>query len=225
MENWLDTIEAQYGNSPTIMGMIESFNDALDPTADIDAFYEQIWNVLSANTYGLDVWGKIVGVSRLLQVIPELQFFGFHEAYTGVSPTDPTPFGTGTFNSADNATQVYSLPNEQYRQLILLKAMSNITNGTIPGINLLLRFQFGARGRAYVQKTGTMELTFVFEFFLTNVELAILLNSGAIPRPSGVEVRIEQLNPGLTFGFAEADSFAPFNVGTFFPASGLEDAT
>lgn len=224
MQNWRDTILAQYANSPTIIAMMETFNQAVDPAADIDGFFEAIWDITTATTYGLDIWGKIVGVSRLLKVIPDTQYFGFHEAYTGASPTDPLPFGSGVFFDGVGATEIYSLQNDQYRQLILLKAMSNITDATIPNINRLLRFQFGSRGRAYVQRTGSMELTFTFEFFLSNVELAILLNSGAIPRPSGVLVRIEQLNPDETFGFAEADSFAPFNVGTFFPTSGIEDA-
>ena len=61
---WKKTILSQYDDSPTLLSMIESFNDAIDPTANITAFYENIWNVNTANGYGLDVWGQIVGVSR-----------------------------------------------------------------------------------------------------------------------------------------------------------------
>ena len=78
---WQQTILSQYDASPTLLSMIESFNDAIDPTANIAAFYENIWNVNTANGYGLDVWGQIVGVSRYLQVSAS-NYLGFDEAYT-----------------------------------------------------------------------------------------------------------------------------------------------
>ena len=68
MENYKDTLLSQYANSPTIIGLISTFNDAVDPSVDLDNFYRVIWNVDTAVGFGLDIWGKIVNISRLLQV-------------------------------------------------------------------------------------------------------------------------------------------------------------
>jgi hypothetical protein len=48
------------------VALIKSFDAAIDPSANISAFLQYIWNVRTAVGYGLDVWGKIVGVSRVI---------------------------------------------------------------------------------------------------------------------------------------------------------------
>ena len=85
MQNLEQTIISQYANSPVLMQLIQNMNEYLDPQANIQAFYDNIWNVQTAIGYGLDVWGKIVGVSRQLSV-PQSDFFGFSQG-------DLQPFG------------------------------------------------------------------------------------------------------------------------------------
>ena len=70
MNNYLQTVVSQYGNSPTITSLIESFNDAVDPSSNIDNFYTWVWDVSSAQGFGLDIWGRIVGVSRTIPTNP-----------------------------------------------------------------------------------------------------------------------------------------------------------
>src|SRR5450631_2175833 len=62
------TIISQYANSPTLVQMIESMAQYFDPTANLVNFYNNVWNIDSAVGFGLDIWGRIIGVSRLLQV-------------------------------------------------------------------------------------------------------------------------------------------------------------
>ncbi|HHK8067027.1 TPA: DUF2612 domain-containing protein, partial [Serratia marcescens] len=50
----------------------------------------------------------------------------------------------------------------------------------------------GSSGKAYVRNDGGMVMTYVFEFQLSTVELAIVQSSGALPSPAGVTVNIEQ---------------------------------
>ena len=64
MKNVEQTIISQYGNSSTIGQLIGNMNENLDPSADIDNFYNVVWNVDTAIGFGLDIWGEIVGVSR-----------------------------------------------------------------------------------------------------------------------------------------------------------------
>lgn len=222
MNNYRDTILAQYANSPTITALIDSFNDCIDPAADIDAFYRMVWNIDTAQGFGLDIWGRIVNVSRKLQITNADINFGFDEAFTqvtadtGVQPFDQAPFYDGPL-----ATQTYVLADDAYRKLILLKAMSNITDCSAPSMNRMLNFIFGTLGRCYVQDTGYMTMRFVFEFNLSPVNLAIVLNSGAIARPAGVSLGlILQIDAATTFGFAEAGG-QPFDQGVFLGENGV----
>lgn len=222
MNNYRETLLSQYANSPTITALLDGFNTAIDPSVDIDAFYEVVWNVATAQGFGLDIWGKIVNVSRLLQVDQAVAYFGFDEAFTSAtSATGVQPFDQAPFYDGPLPTQTYELSDTAYRQLILLKAMSNITDCTAPSINRMLRFIFGSKGRCYVQDTGGMGMRFVFDFNLSPVDAAIILRSGAIARPAGVSLSIIlQLDPSTTFGFAEAGG-QPFDQGVFLGEGGV----
>ena len=110
------TIISQYANSPILTRLIEDIFDYLDQTANFDAFFDFIWNVDTAQGYGLDVWGRIVGVNRILQVQVG-DWFGFKEATPG-SDT----FGQGPFYSGAPLTNSYALSDEAYRLLIFAKA-------------------------------------------------------------------------------------------------------
>lgn len=66
MDNWSQTLLSRFSGSPIIVSLISSFNAAIDPKADIDAFLKYIWDVRTAVGYGLDVWGAIVGVGRVV---------------------------------------------------------------------------------------------------------------------------------------------------------------
>ncbi|AKE09223.1 DUF2612 domain-containing protein [Serratia liquefaciens] len=188
-----DTILAQYAGSPKLRSIIETFNTTMDTEKFLDDFYDVIWNIETADTYGLDVWGKIVVVSRLLTVTPSEKFFGYGEA-TNTTPVidDPQPFDQAPFYTGEQQTSTISLTNDAYRKLIMLKAMANITDCTIPNMNKMLMYMFGSSGKAYVRNDGGMVMTYVFEFELSTVELAIVQSSGALPSPAGVTVNIEQ---------------------------------
>lgn len=224
MGNYKDTLLSQYANSPTITALIDAFNQWIDPGADIDAFYSIVWNVETAQGFGLDIWGKIVNVSRELQISNAPAYLGFGEAFT--TPTAATgaqPFGQAPMYNGTLATTTYTLGDDAYRKLIMVKSLANITDCTSPSLNALLRYLFAGEGRCYVVDTGGMRSRYVFEFQLSAVELAIMLSSGAVPRSAGVLVSVMQVDPSSTFGFAEA-GLQPFGSGTFFSPLGLQDA-
>ena len=152
----------------------------MDPSVNIEAFLQYIWNVNTAVGYGLDVWGAIVGVSRVVPSTPAI-----------------------TLDDAD------------YRTLILVKAAANIGNVTVPTLNRLLSTIFAASGLVYVQDNLDMTLTYVFLFLPTAAQLAIIQNSGALPRPAAVFINYvwqEVLGP---FNTVEFNTVAfPFNTMT-----------
>lgn len=225
MKNVDQTIISQYANAQTIVQLIHNMDGYIDPSADIDAFYSNIWDIDSAVGKGLDIWGKIVGLEngRLLKIPATEINLGFSEAGTDSANT----FDNGVFWSGDTATENYYLTDPAFRTLILIKALSNITDGSIPSYNRLLQLLFAGRGRCYVNDLGNMQMRYTFEFFLEPFEMAILTQSGALPRPTGVLASIIQIPVPSVFGFAEAgtDSAAPFDQGVFYDPSGEQNAT
>ena len=56
------TIISQYGNSATITSLIHGMNRWIRPDVDIDNFFNTVWNVETAVGFGLDIWGRVVGL-------------------------------------------------------------------------------------------------------------------------------------------------------------------
>lgn len=193
MINVADTILTQYADSKKLKSIIYSFNEAIGVDGFIDDFYDMVWNIMTADTYGLDVWGKIVVVNRLLTVTENRIYFGFNEA-TSEDPVvdDPQPFNQAPFYNGEQSTSTITLSNDIYRKLILMKAASNISDCTIPNMNKLLMHMFGDSGVCYVRNDGDMVMSYVFEFQLSTAERAIVQSSGALPAPAGVTVNIVQ---------------------------------
>lgn len=184
------TIIRQYSNSPILDGIITAFAAAMDPTELFDELYDLQWNVLTAQGYGLDSWGRIVGVTRTLQLPPGVnQFFGFQVAE---DPAHFTGFDQAPFYSGQQLTNNATLSDTDFRTLILAKAASNICDGSIPAINAVLLALFPNRGACYVADLGGMQMAYTFEFALTPIELAIVEQSGVLPKPVGVLASVVQ---------------------------------
>lgn len=192
--NWQHTLLAQYANSITIRRLVEQHHQRTTLAARNVAkqFYDSIWNIDTASGYGLDVWGKIVGVSRQLQVSGNVAYLGFKEQYAqSTQNIGPQPFNSAPMRPSRTDNGIYRLDDDAYRQLILAKAMSNITDGTVPGINRLLSHLFKHRGRCWVVDHLDKTIGFYFDFQLTAIDIAILTNSDVMPRPAGVTIVLE----------------------------------
>ena len=186
MENWQATLLAQYANSPIILQLIESMNDAIDPSANIDAFYQKIWDISTAEGYGLDVWGSIVGVSRIVYLPGSStgDFMGFKESTNPEAEFGQNKFFTPAANSS------YALDDTNFRILILTKALSNIGGAGIPAYNTLLMTLYPGRGNVYVVDNLNMTMTIKFMFPITSVEKTILMQTGVFTPPTGVSYTI-----------------------------------
>lgn len=183
------TLMAQYANSPALTAMITAFNAAMDMTQNMSNFYDMIWNILTAQGYGLDVWGRIVGVVRTISIPGSVAFFGFEEA--GASWTG---FGQGGFASpGGQLTQNFVLQDADFRRLILAKAAGNISNGSITAVNQILLSLFPGRGKCFVADGLNMSLTFTFNFLLSPVELAIVSQLNVLPAATGVIINVAYL--------------------------------
>lgn len=223
------TIMAQYANAPRLCGLIDRMNTAIDPQIIFDRFYDEVWNINTAKGYGLDIWGRIVGLSRMMPVITNL-YFGFaEETILFIRPFNQAPFYNGEVNGDGYVT----LSDKLYRSLILAKAFSNICSATISDMNRILRFLFGVQTDDYGEPQWTeerqcwvtdnfdMSLTINFTWSPTAFEASILINSEIFPRPAGVLFKykiIPNYSKLKFFGFSEAKEprYSPFDVESFF---------
>lgn len=174
-------LASQYKNSPVLSGLVQDISDWLDPRVDFQAFYDSVWNVNTATGWGLDVWGRIVGVTRAF-------------IYNAVN---------------------YTLGDDDFRTLILVKALANICNSSVPSYNRLLSNLFAGLGRIFVRDNHNMTMSIIAQFSLTPTQIAILAGSGAFPHPGGVGTDLIISPPKKTFGF-KGSGMQPFNQGTFF---------
>lgn len=193
------TVISQYANSPVILQLASNMNDYVDQSTNFANFFNYVWNVLTAVGFGLDIWGRIVGVSRLLHIPTTSDYVGFDNSAT--PPPDwqtmgsnqpPQPAVGGQMYTGYNATQTYLLLDDAYRQLILAKAFANICTTTAPAINTILQNLYG-KGSAWVLNTGVMTIEYHLNFAPSAIQLAILEQSGVIPTPPGVLATIVTL--------------------------------
>lgn len=187
------TVISQYANSPILMALIENFDECVDQTTNFDQFYDLIWNVATAQGYGLDVWGRIVGVTRVIQLPNNAVYFGWEEAAGGSNQNSNPwgPGGLGVWYSGIPNTNNVALSDDAFRILIYAKALSNISDGSIKSINQILINLFPNQGgNAYATDGLNMTMTYTFNWQLTPVQLAIVSQSGILPKPVGVSATI-----------------------------------
>lgn len=183
MQDVQKTILSQYAYAPSLNALVASWNQAFDPANLIDAWYAQVWNIETAQGYGLDVWGRIVGVQRVITVSSE-SFTGFSEA----SDMTEQGFNTAPWYRGAAISSNVRLSDDGFRQLIYAKAMANITDGSITSLNAILMALFAGQGDAWVEDNADMTMTYVFNFIPTDVQISIIQGSGVLPRPAGVAV-------------------------------------
>lgn len=188
------TLLSQFSNSPTIVQLVKNFDTYIDPRTNIDNFYNLMWNIDTAVGYGLDCWGRIVGVGRVLE-ISTTSYFGF-ELPAGAGASGD-PWNVSPFYNGESLTSNYSLLDGPFRSLVLAKALFNICDGTISAINQILINLFGpdgplpvAGGNSYCTDGENMTMTYTFPAALDPVQTAIVLQSGVLPRPCGVSASV-----------------------------------
>lgn len=132
------TLYVQYSNSKNFQNFLygNDTNIGLNSVLNIRVqdFYNDIFNILTANTAGLNIWGQILNTDRGYYLPTGDNVFGFN-----VRPNNTTDyaqnFNHGTFYHGGN----YSiLPDGEYRCLLMLRARTFISNMSILSITSLL---------------------------------------------------------------------------------------
>lgn len=185
-----DTLYSQYANSLSIVQMVDSFAQQIDVSGDFTNFLSYIWNLDTAQGFGLDILGRIIGLNRQVTGVPAI--FGFPVVPGGL----------------------YTMTDDQYRRVLQIKALRNVNNGSAKNINGQLRLMSNGRGNAFVQNTGTMLIKYNFYYAPEPYEYALVASFNVVGKPVGVNVQLDlTINP--YFGFSEANSWSPWDQAPF----------
>lgn len=207
----LEPVQSQYAASPRLVSLLVRKAALLDPGKDLMEWYDSVFNPQTAQGVGLDIWGRIVGIGRMLWM-QNSGFFGF--AFQNMENFDQAPFWIQSLSQGQ-----FRLTDEAFRFLIFFKAAANIGRGDMQSINALLNMLFEGEhgpGSCCVLETAPMEIRAVFQFYLTDYEQSLFSQYGLLDRPAGVGFSWYQHDPSELFGFAGQD-LQNFNHGVFTP--------
>lgn len=178
---------------------------------DIEArdFWENwvrdVFNLQTANDFGLAVWAIILGVplsSGDTPDDPDKPIFGFAD--------DDVNFDNGNFA----AWLGLPLTTAQRRLILRLRFFQLTTRGTVPEINAFMSTLFSDLGTVYVSDGLDMSARYVFGFPLSPDLEAVLAGFDLLPRPAGVKVDYAVIPDAEGWGFGRYH--LNFNNGNFY---------
>lgn len=155
-------------------------------------WYDNVFNLTTANTFGLAVWLRILNFSSGISFTPiDKDNFGFNGS-TGVQSFDEAGFAFTHSN--------INLSNTLIRSLLLIRWFNITESPTVYNINRILAHIFGPQ-MAFVTDTGNMTIGYTFNFEPSSELRLALEEIEFLPRPSTVEYIGWVSTPRDAFGF------------------------
>ncbi len=184
-------IQSQYGASVKMLALMADFQDKIEPTADIDLFYEKFFNIYTAEGVGLDIWGRILAMPRTIEdgessitlTDKYYRLLLLYKALANISRSD-----ANTLNS-------------------LLAELVNTGIALLPPA-------------AYVLEVDTMVIRWVFEDFMNPLQMAVFKAAGTLARGAGVGWELYAIDPTKVFGF-DGSGMHPFDQAPFVPDNAM----
>ena len=182
--NVLPSILWQYENADKFVRLIQSQQAWIDENQNKfwSDWFRDVFDVDTANSFGLSVWARILGVNLSVPTTPTSgnNSWGF-----GANRRN---FGRGNFGR-DRSGQI-NLSLDQQRLVIKLRLAQIIVRPTAYYINEMLESIVNTPGRSvYAYDNLDMEyIVYVFDFAPDSQLRFILENYDLLPRPSGVGV-------------------------------------
>ncbi len=221
--NLLQSILWQYGEASNLLSLINSKQAwyEINQTEFWTNWYNDVFNLQTANEFGLSVWSYILNVPFYVLNTSEPSdkpLWGFN-AIIGSWPTLKNTylnFGNGNFSTRG---QIITLTAEEQRFLLRLRYFQLYSNGVVEvsgvsiptnqpivGINNFLQYlvstsDIGYTGQIYVLDGLDMTMTYVFT--TTNFPaflLSAIKEFDIFPRPAGVGLKY-YINYTQQFGF------------------------
>lgn len=202
------TIQSQYSASPHIVALVNGFWSCLDPSADIELIFNKMINPITAEGFGLDVWGRIVAIGREYTSKDTILPYWGYKAPLGTDNPRMRNFNNAPFYK--EVTGKVKLNDQAYRTYIFLKAMINIGNGSLSSLNRMISVLFPSV-KIVLLHVDTMVLRIVIQSELAQSDLDALLNLPWLPAGVGLEI-YQVITP--TWGL-EGSGLETLDNGTF----------
>jgi hypothetical protein len=224
----LQSILWQYNHATNLLSLVDNkqtwlnenqtnfwFNENASSDTTGNGWYQNVFNLLTANTFGLAVWSILLDIPLFVTTpqIPNSQIWGFN-AYTDDTDTalinNYFNFGntSETVSNFSNLNTTITLSNEEQRFLLRLRYYQLVTRGQILSpqalesesntnptpydINSFLNYlcetsDIDYPGEIYILDNLDMTITYVFTSASFSVALLqAIINLDLFPRPAGV---------------------------------------
>lgn len=194
-------------------------------------WFTNVFNLQTANIFGLAVWSIILNVPLYIPYDPEPDdkpIWGFN-AYNPSFPTlenSYTNFFGGNFSTRGD---VVTLTEEEQRFLLRLRYYQLITRGEVGDINTFLNYLVDTSDIGFTGKMYALDgLNMTMRYVLTNSTfpdtlLDVLITLDILPRPATVGIDEVIIYEGVTWGFNAGtfpdyeNSYTNFSYGNFYP--------
>lgn len=191
--NLLEAILWQYNDAEHLIKIVQNKQNFYDKNIKEfwENWYRDVFNVDTANDFGLSVWAKILDVNFALppQSVRNNNVFGFGDYFSNFYDSNFSP----------PAQEDRSLTTEQKRMVIKLTYQKYVTSPSVPNINKVLRTALG--DGAYILDSLNMGFSFVIITEQVNqANLNIIKDFDLLPRPAGIGFEYKTVT-GREFGF------------------------
>lgn len=194
--NLLRAILWQYSHAGKLKALVQAQQDWHD--VNVEQFwsdwYRDVFNMNTANDFGLAIWGRILGIPITVNIDPSTgrDVWGFG--------TNNLNFNRGNFGRLSAGTA--SLTSVQRRLLLKMRYFNLTQKPTVSNINKMLYDLFNADyGKIFVVDSLDMgAITYFHNFALPSSLITIFEDYDVLPRPSAVGVRM-QLQVKDSWGF------------------------
>jgi hypothetical protein len=223
--NVLQTLIWQYENTMALKSLLQSKQGWYDvnQTEFWTDWYNNVFNLQTANAFGLSVWSIILNIPLFILPNPDSgrPLWGFSD-WSSTPINDYVNFENGNF-AGNNGTITLSL--EEQRLILKLRYFQLTSRGDIPTTNKQLNAAFiacyGEGNTCWVLDGLKMNIVAVFSFNVPYNMRQVLVNYDLIPRCNGVKIEYRVLTDQI-WGFSDWSStpindYKNFENGGFAP--------
>lgn len=198
----------QYDGAPALKSILEQKSQWYSENQEAfwEAWFRDVFDLNTANEFGLQVWARILGLPLQVALAPDpldKPTWGFG--------ADNQNFTNGNFSTFSESIQ--NLTTAQKRLVLKLRYIQLVSRGTVPEVNQFLSDLFrDEEGSAYLIDNYNMTGVLFFDFVPDESLRFVLEKYDLVPRPAGV---------GISYAVAGEPSFGfgpynlNFNNGTF----------
>lgn len=202
----LQNVLWQYDDTTALRGLVAQKQAwyELYHTQFWDDWIVDVFNLDTANDFGLAIWAVILGVPLVVVPAPDADKIPFGFA------ADDLNFNNGNFAASGGS---FNLTTEQKRIVLKMRYFQLVTRGAVPEINEFLNYIFGP-GAAYVTDGLNMTARYVFVQPLPSAIELVLQAYDLLPRPAAVGIDIVIIGEADGWGFGRYHE--NFSNGNFY---------